>query len=136
MKQWFKDRENLEEGSCIDLQEGLAELTFDENGLIPVIAQDHETKDILMFAWMNREALDETIETGKMCYWSRSRQSFWRKGESSGHWQVLKELRTDCDGDVILAKIDQTGGACHTLRKSCFYWKIESNQLRLVSDQD
>lgn len=136
MKAWFKDRENEAEGSRYSLEEGLDNLTFDADGLIPVIAQDYKTKDVLMFAWTNREALEETIESGKMCYWSRSRKSFWRKGESSGHWQVLKELRTDCDGDVLLAQIDQTGGACHTMRRSCFYWRLDEQGLCLSSDSD
>ncbi|KZY69334.1 phosphoribosyl-AMP cyclohydrolase [Oleiphilus sp. HI0067] len=112
----------------------IEELTFDEQGLIPVIAQDAETKSILMFAWMNRDALEETIATGRMCYWSRSRKSLWRKGESSGHAQQLKELRTDCDGDVLLAMIDQTGAACHTHRKSCFYLKFGEKEVEINTE--
>ena len=107
---------------------------MNEDGLIPVIAQDAETKDVLMFAWMNQDALEETLKTGKMCYWSRSRNTLWRKGESSGHWQTLKSLRTDCDGDVLLAEIEQDGAACHTMRRSCFYLKFEAEQVRVVSD--
>lgn len=133
MKAWFKSIEEQEEGSEFALSKVLKELSFDEQGLIPVIAQDHETREILMFAWMNREALEETIQTGRMCYWSRSRKSLWRKGESSGHAQQLKELRTDCDGDVLLALIDQTGAACHTHRRSCFYLKFSGETVKISS---
>ncbi|WP_300606746.1 phosphoribosyl-AMP cyclohydrolase [Methanohalophilus sp.] len=102
----------------------LDELKFD-NGLIPAIAQDNETGEVLMFAYMNREALEKTIETGIMHYWSRSRQKLWKKGESSGHLQTVKELLVDCDMDVLLAKIEQEGGACHKGYRSCFYRNIE-----------
>ncbi len=104
----------------------LDELKFD-NGLIPAIAQDSETGEVLMFAFMNRESLELTIETGVMHYWSRSRQKLWKKGESSGHLQTVKELLVDCDMDVLLAKIDQEGGACHTGYRSCFYRNIEGD---------
>jgi len=97
-------------------------VAFDEAGLIPAIAQDAQNGTILMVAWMNRDALKETAETGRAVYWSRSRKRLWRKGEESGHQQIVHELRLDCDGDVILLKVDQTGGiACHTGRASCFY---------------
>lgn len=133
MKSWFKERENDPEGTLYPLDEVLKELNFDEQGLIPVIAQEASSKEILMFAWMNEQALRETLETQRMCYWSRSRKSLWRKGESSGNAQTLKALRTDCDGDVLLASIEQTGGACHTLKKSCFFWRFEKDGLKLVS---
>lgn len=97
------------------------EITFDEKGLIPAIAQQHDSGEILMMAWMNRESLADTLATGQVCYWSRSRQSLWRKGESSGQVQKLVELALDCDGDCLLLKVDQTGVACHTGRRSCFY---------------
>ncbi len=97
------------------------DLLFNTDGLIPAIAQQHDTGEVLMMAWMNRASIAETLETGQVCYWSRSRQSFWRKGESSGHVQRLNELRYDCDGDTILLLVDQTGAACHTNRRSCFY---------------
>ncbi len=97
------------------------EVTFDEKGLISAIAQQHDSGEILMMAWMNRESLAETIATGQVCYWSRSRKSLWRKGESSGQTQRLVELTLDCDGDCLLLKVDQTGVACHTGRRSCFY---------------
>ncbi len=98
-----------------------SELLFNADGLIPAIAQQHDTGEVLMMAWMNRASIAETLETGQVCYWSRSRQAFWRKGESSGHVQRLTELRYDCDGDTILLLVDQTGAACHTNRRSCFY---------------
>jgi len=97
------------------------ELKFDEKGLIPAIAQDAAGGEVLMVAWMNREALEKTIETGLAHYWSRSRARLWFKGESSGHTQKVAEVRTDCDGDVLLIKVEQTGGACHTGYRSCFY---------------
>lgn len=99
----------------------LYQIEFDANGLIPAIAQDHENGQVLMMAWMNRDALEETIRTGQVCYWSRSRGKLWRKGESSGQQQRLVEMRIDCDGDTILMKVEQKGVACHTGRRSCFY---------------
>ena len=134
MKAWFKSIENDPENTVYALDKVLSELTLNEEGLIPVIAQDAKTNEVLMFAWMNRESLEETLQTGKMCYWSRSRKTLWRKGESSGHWQTLKTLRADCDGDVLLAGIEQDGAACHTMRRSCFYLKFEKDQVRIVSD--
>ena len=99
----------------------LQDLRFDENGLIPAIAQDHESKEVLMVAWMNAEALAQTLETGQVCYYSRSRRALWRKGERSGQSQTLVELRLDCDGDTLLLLVDQKGVACHTGRRSCFF---------------
>ena len=96
-------------------------LRFGADGLIPAVAQQHDTGDVLMVAWMNRSALEETLATGRVCYWSRSRQALWRKGESSGQVQRLVELRIDCDGDTLLLQVDQQGVACHTGRRSCFY---------------
>ena len=104
----------------------IANITWNEQGLVPAIAQDAETGDILMVAWMNHHALRETVETGKSVYWSRSRKKLWRKGEESGHEQHVSEVRLDCDNDVILLRIDQVGGiACHTGRRSCFFKKLE-----------
>lgn len=94
---------------------------FDAGGLVPAIAQQHDTGEVLMMAWMNREAVEETLSTGRVCYWSRSRRALWRKGESSGQVQMLKELRVDCDGDTLLLLVDQHGVACHTGRRSCFF---------------
>ncbi|EEW60131.1 MAG: phosphoribosyl-AMP cyclohydrolase [Tritonibacter mobilis] len=99
-------------------------LTYNEAGLVPCIAQDVESGEILMMAWMNAESVARTLETGRVTYWSRSRQSFWIKGESSGHVQELVELRVDCDRDALLALVRQTGPACHTNRRSCFYTAV------------
>ncbi len=103
----------------------LNEVTWDDQGLVPVIAQDADTGDVLMFAWMNRDALARTVETGEAVYWSRSRRKIWHKGEESGHVQRVREIRLDCDGDVVLLKIEQEGGiACHTGRRSCFFTRL------------
>ena len=102
----------------------LDELAWDKDGLIPAIAQDAATGDVLMFAWMNRDALARTAETGEAVYFSRSRGKLWHKGEESGHTQKIREIRIDCDNDVVLLKIEQVGGiACHTGRRSCFFQK-------------
>ena len=100
------------------------ELKKDANGLIPVIVQDAENGEVLMLAYMNKEAYEQTLREGVMCYWSRSRQELWRKGDTSGHYQYLKEIRIDCDLDTILVKVDQIGAACHTGNRSCFYRKL------------
>ncbi len=106
------------------------------NGLVPVIAQDFITGDVLMMAYMNKEALDKTLETGKVHYWSRSRKSLWLKGESSGHVQLLKEAFVDCDNDTILVKVEQLGGAaCHKGYKSCFFRKVVGDELEIVQKQ-
>ncbi|MBT3428171.1 MAG: phosphoribosyl-AMP cyclohydrolase [Gammaproteobacteria bacterium] len=101
------------------------DLTFNDDGLIPAIAQDKSSGKILMLAWMNREAVSETISTGQAVYWSRSRQMLWRKGESSGHYQQIDGIYLDCDGDVLILSVEQIGGiACHTGRRSCFFRKL------------
>jgi phosphoribosyl-AMP cyclohydrolase len=102
---------------------------FDAAGLVPAIAQQHDTGEVLMMAWMNREALAETLATGRVCYFSRSRGALWRKGETSGQTQRLKELRIDCDGDALLLLVDQVGVACHTGRRSCFYRAVREGGL-------
>jgi phosphoribosyl-AMP cyclohydrolase len=99
----------------------LAHIKFDRDGLVPAIAQQYDTGEVLMMAWMNREALSATLVEGRVCYWSRSRRKLWRKGETSGQVQVLRELRLDCDGDTLLLLVDQPGVACHTGRRSCFF---------------
>ncbi len=105
----------------------LAQVVFDSSGLIPAIAQDATSGQILMVAWMNAESLAETAQTGRAVFWSRSRKRLWRKGEESGHVQRVLELRLDCDGDVILLKVEQLGGiACHTGRASCFYRRLDT----------
>ncbi len=101
-----------------------ATLRYDAHGLIPAIAQDAATGDVLMMAWMNAESVARTLETGRVTYWSRSRQAFWIKGETSGHTQKLVEMRVDCDRDTLLVLVDQTGPACHTNRRSCFFTAI------------
>jgi phosphoribosyl-AMP cyclohydrolase len=108
------------------------EVRFDSRGLVPAIAQQHGTGEILMMAWMSAESLAETLETGQVCYWSRSRQALWRKGETSGHTQKLVELRVDCDGDTLLLLVEQSGPACHTGARNCFFrsWKEGALQER------
>ncbi len=111
----------------------LAALSFDRDGLVAAVAQQHDTGEVLMLAWMNRDAVKETLETGRVCYWSRSRRSLWRKGETSGHGQFLVELRVDCDGDALLLRVDQTGPACHTGERSCFFRAARGNGLVTVA---
>ncbi|MDD8024188.1 MAG: phosphoribosyl-AMP cyclohydrolase [Paracoccaceae bacterium] len=111
----------------------VASLKFDANGLIPAIAQDPATGEVLMMAWMNAESLARTLQTGQVTYWSRSRGAFWAKGESSGHVQKLIELRVDCDRDCLLLLVDQTGPACHTNRRSCFYTALrEGDEVEIL----
>jgi phosphoribosyl-AMP cyclohydrolase len=111
----------------------LDDITFNSDGLVPAIALDAEEKDVLMVAWMNEASLTETVQTGVATYWSRSRQQVWRKGESSGHTQHVRELRLDCDGDVITLLVEQVGGiACHTGRRSCFFRKLVDGQWQIV----
>ncbi len=111
----------------------LDKLKYNEAGLIPAIAQQHDSKEVLMMAWMNRASLEETLQTKRVCYWSRSRQSFWRKGESSGQVQMLKTLCFDCDLDTILLSVDQKGAACHTGRRDCFFYKVEDTEVNIDS---
>ena len=106
-----------------------ATLRFDEKGLIPAIAQDVEDGTVLMMAWMNQEAVERTLSSRKVIYWSRSRQSFWVKGESSGHIQELVDFRYDCDRDCVLVLVKQTGPACHTNRRSCFYSAVRNDEV-------
>jgi len=114
--------------SVADKQQWLDEVLWDAQGLVPAIAQDAVTGEVLMFAWMNRESLALTAESGYAVYWSRSRGRLWRKGEESGHSQKVLELRVDCDKDVVLLKIEQIGGiACHTGRRSCFFTRLETS---------
>jgi phosphoribosyl-AMP cyclohydrolase len=109
-------------------------LTFDAHGLIPVIAQDHASCEVLMFAWMNADAVARTLATGRVTYWSRSRAAFWVKGETSGHVQALVEMRIDCDRDCLLVLVDQTGPACHTNRPSCFYTAVRGGAEVVLTD--
>ena len=107
----------------------LEAITWDAAGLVAAIAQQHDTGEVLMLAWMNREAVAETLATGRVCYFSRSRAKLWRKGESSGQMQRLVELRLDCDGDAVLLLVDQTGVACHTGRRDCFFRAARGGEL-------
>ena len=125
----LKQTERLAVGEGMPLAEALDGLRWNAEGLVPAIAQQHDSGEVLMMAWMNREALDETLQTGRVCYWSRSRQKLWRKGESSGQVQVLKEMRFDCDGDTVLLRVDQTGPACHTGWRDCFYNRVDGDRL-------
>lgn len=110
-------------------QPWLDALKWDENGMIPAIAQDAASGRVVMFAWMNRESLQKSIKSGHAVYWSRSRQRLWHKGEESGHFQQLKSVRADCDGDVLLLLVEQVGGiACHTGRESCFFLELQSER--------
>ena len=117
----------------------IEQLKFNENGLIPAVSQQHDTSEVLMMAWMNKASIEETLETGRVCFWSRSRQALWRKGESSGQIQMLKEFRVDCDADTLLLLVDQTGPACHTGRRTCFYQVADlkgENKRELKIDSD
>ena len=111
----------------------IAAIRFDANGLVPCIAQQHDSGEVLMMAWMNAEAVAETLATGRVCYWSRSRRSLWRKGETSGQQQRLVDLRLDCDGDTLLALVDQDGVACHTGRRNCFFHAIRDGALTEIA---
>ncbi|ABL02070.1 phosphoribosyl-AMP cyclohydrolase [Candidatus Ruthia magnifica str. Cm (Calyptogena magnifica)] len=115
--------------------DALKQTKFDDKNLIPAIVQDFKTGDILMFAWMNQESLALTIEKQQAVYYSRSRKKLWFKGEQSGHTQLIKEIFTDCDNDVILLRVDQVGGiACHTGRKSCFFQQLDKNNWKTVAN--
>ena len=111
----------------------MAHIPWNDQGLIAAIAQDAQTKEVLMMAWVNAEALIETLTTKRVCYWSRSRQTLWRKGESSGHHQQLIDAKLDCDGDAVLFSVQQHGAACHTFRPSCFYLGLELTNVSILS---
>ena len=130
----IKDTETMPIGSSLPWPEVLEQLPFNADGLLPAIAQQYDTGEVLMLAWMSRTALLETLNTGQVCYWSRSRKQLWRKGETSGHSQLLKELRLDCDGDTLLLLVDQLGPACHTERRSCFYNAVRGNRVEVISE--
>lgn len=130
----FKSLETLSKGCQINTEEALSALKFNNDGLIPAIAQQHDSGEVLMMAWMNLASIKETLDTGQVCYWSRSRQTYWRKGESSGHVQKLVSLHADCDGDALLLQVNQLGPACHTNRRTCFYLSIDKDQATINSD--
>jgi phosphoribosyl-AMP cyclohydrolase len=111
----------------------IAAIQFNDRGLVAAIAQQHGTGEVLMMAWMDRDAVEETMRTGRVCYWSRSRQAPWRKGETSGHIQRLVDLRVDCDGDTLLVEVEQTGVACHTGRHNCFFRAIRDGELEVIA---
>jgi len=119
--------------SITDITDAIA---FNADGLVPAIAQQHDTGEVLMMAWMNVESIAETLSTGRVCYWSRSRGKLWRKGETSGHVQHLSEMRIDCDGDTLLLLVAQTGPACHTNRHNCFYRAVRDGALVTVADPE
>ena len=130
----FKQLEKAHAGQRFDWQALQSAIRWNEQGLIPAIAQQYDSKEVLMMAWMNATALAETLHTQRVCYWSRSRQQLWRKGERSGQQQHLHELRLDCDGDTVLLLVDQTGPACHTGRRSCFYTQVSDNTAEILTD--
>ena len=134
MSELFKSLETAATGSHRPLVEILEAVRWNADGLVPAIAQQHDSGEVLMMAWMNRESLQETLATQRVCYWSRSRGKLWRKGESSGQEQHLKQARLDCDGDTLLLSVDQTGPACHTGRRSCFYVALDAEQARVDSE--
>ena len=116
-----------------DATHALAAIVFNADGLVPAIAQQHDTGEVLMMAWMNRESVAETLATGRVCYYSRSRRGLWRKGEKSGQTQYLKELRIDCDGDTVLLMVHQDGVACHTGRRNCFFRAVRDGVLMEIA---
>lgn len=130
----FKQMEKGQLGDTFEWETAKHQLKLDEQGLMPAIAQQYDTGEVLMMAWMNLPSIEETLKTGRVCYWSRSRQNYWRKGEESGQIQLLKEFRIDCDGDTLLLLVDQTGPACHTGRKNCFFFQVENDQIKIITD--
>jgi phosphoribosyl-AMP cyclohydrolase len=129
----FKRLETAAQGERVALRDVLDALHFTADGLIPAIAQQHDTGEVVMVGYMNRATLEETLTTGRVCYYSRSRGRIWRKGEESGNIQMLRDLRIDCDGDALLLAVDQRGPACHTGQRSCFYLKVDGDRV-MVTD--
>jgi phosphoribosyl-AMP cyclohydrolase len=129
----LKDIEKAEPGQRWPLADILDALPYNDQGLIAAIAQDHHSKDVLMLAWMDRVAIERTLSEGLVCYYSRSRQTHWRKGESSGHLQHLVHMSFDCDGDAILVTVKQDGPACHTNRPTCFYLRVTEQEVVMSS---
>ena len=130
----LKELESKASGTTFDLDSVLQALTFNQDGLIPAVAQDIDTKEVLMLAWMDDKAIRSTLEEGQVCYYSRSRKAYWKKGEESGHKQRMAEMYIDCDGDSILLLVNQEGPACHTNRSGCFYLRVEKNTVMISSD--
>jgi len=130
LNSFYQSLESISTNEGISLHDCIERLNFNDQGLIPVVTQCYQNKDVLMHAWMNQAAIEKTLTTGLMTYWSRSRKAFWVKGETSGHTQQLVSMRFDCDGDTILCLVKQTGAACHTNRPNCFYLQVDiDNQL-------
>lgn len=136
LNSFFQSIENNPDQTKVSIDTIFEHLAYNHDGLIPVITQDASTKEVLMMAWMNESAIKKTLETKRVTYWSRSRQSFWIKGESSGNTQKLVSMSLDCDGDAILCQVNQVGGACHTGRNNCFYLKIDSHIQQAVIQGD
>ena len=130
----LKELESKASGTSFDLDSGLQALKFNQDGLIPAVAQDIDTKEVLMLAWMDDKAIRSTLEEGQVCYYSRSRKAYWKKGEESGHKQRMVEMYIDCAGDSILLLVNQEGPACHTNRSGCFYLRVEKNTVMISSD--
>ena len=116
------------------IEQVLGSLSFNDDGLIPAIAQQHDSGEVLMMAWMNRDAVTATLEEGRVVYWSRSRQALWHKGESSDQVQALKEMRWDCDSDTLLLQVDQDGVACHTGRRNCFFNAVRDGKIEIIAE--
>jgi len=135
-KAFFQAIEHSPHGTRFELTEILQQLSFNQDGLIPVIAQDSHSQQVLMQAWMNRQAIEKTLACGNMVYWSRSRQCYWEKGATSGNSQKLVKMAIDCDGDVILCQVQQQGPACHTGRPACFYLQVDAHeqQVQILGD--
>jgi phosphoribosyl-AMP cyclohydrolase len=129
---YFQTLEQYSDSTQLELAEVVDQLVFNEQGLIPVITQDANGKNVLMLAWMNKQALLVTLSTKRVTYWSRSRKKLWAKGETSGHTQTLVSMSFDCDGDAILCQVSQLGAACHTNRPNCFYLKVDAEQQRVI----
>lgn len=129
----FRSLESAATGTRVPTPELLAAIRWNDDGLAPAIAQDEASGEVLMLAWMNADSLAETLATGRVCYWSRSRGALWRKGETSGHVQALRELRVDCDGDTLLLRVAQTGPACHSGRRSCFYTRVSTLEAEVTA---
>ena len=116
------------------IEQVISTLKFTSDGLIPAVSQQHDTGEVLMMAWMNKDSITETLRTGFVCYWSRSRQKLWRKGETSGQVQALKEFRWDCDADTLLLQVEQRGVACHTGRHNCFFYAVRDGKLQEIAE--
>ncbi|MGC8697155.1 MAG: phosphoribosyl-AMP cyclohydrolase [Halothiobacillus sp.] len=129
----FLELEKLSLGARRPLMDVLDGVAWNTSGLITAIAQQYDSREVLMLAWMNRAALQETLITRRVCYWSRTRQALWRKGETSGHQQTLIEARLDCDGDAVLLLVDQIGPACHTGRPNCFYNAVRDEFIEVIA---